>query len=175
MEKTQSIRRLDGTQLINLEKVEVFRHEMGFFLDPEGPVQTLLPGEHSVAGTRPALCFIALGRSLVLSGAAGIGGLPVPGGARLGCWADYQCTLLSARRFLARHQETLLLGQSIGECLQKDVRGALRTALSRAMMAAGKEVPEAALWQAAEMYLAPVLLEGGWQLSAFQPRHMHRA
>ena len=136
--------------------------EEGILLRKDGSLHTLLAGEDLTGSIKTDAAFLRFRKEAVYSGFAGSGNEKKRG------WAEFECQLLSPRRFVLRNKRDLMDGKTPEDIITQAMRQAAASGIEKAMEAKTKSLARRLAQKTAVQAAEHDLLDMGWQL-----RHWH--
>ena len=136
--------------------------EEGFLLQQTGSIQTLLPGDY-IHRWDNAAALVSFPETLICHCITGtrknhIRSVTVPGG-----WAEFDCQLISAKRFVLKKSSEILKIKNAEQILGFMEREILKNVLLDLWQEKNKWI----LWQSCRGEVRKTLLDIGWQLNSF--------
>lgn len=132
--------------------------EEGILLRKDGSLRTLLSGEESAGSVKTDAAFFRFNKNAEYLGFAGSGNEKIRG------WAEFECQLLSPRRFVLRNKQDLMDGKTPEDIITQAMRRAAAAGIEKAMEAKTKSFARRLAQKTAVQAAEQALLNMGWQL-----------
>ena len=132
--------------------------EEGILLRKDGSLRTLLAGEESTGSLKTDIAFLRFSKNAKYSGFAGSGNETIRG------WAEFECQLLSPRRFVLRKKQDLMDGKTPEDIITQAMRRAAAAGIESAAEAKTKSLARRLAQKTAVQAAEHDLLDMGWQL-----------